>query len=145
MNGMEVVDVLSPPVPSTSISFGDSLALRSDGEKLYVDAIGYAQPSPNAGALHVFSKSGDIWNASEIQQAHTPTKGQQFGCTLNLAEETSILTVSTLDDGVYLYAVDHLEAPLDVLSIPNATTFATAMDIQGNAGIVIGPREEHVI
>lgn len=107
--------------PGLADNFGFITALSADGDTLAVSAhfessgdagVGADQNDdsiPQAGAVYVFSRSGDIWsqqayikasNTGEHQQGDAFSDGDQFGAALALSDDGNTLAVSAItEDG----------------------------------------------
>jgi hypothetical protein len=87
--------------------FGYSVALSADGSTLAVGA--YQEDSaatgingdqtsnaaPNSGAVYVFTRSGTTWSQQAYIKASNPDSGDEFGSSVTLSADGSILAVGT--------------------------------------------------
>jgi len=107
--------------PGLADNFGFITALSADGDTLAVSAhfessgdagVGADQNDdsiPQAGAVYIFSRSGDTWsqqayikssNTGERQQGEVFSDGDQFGAALSLSDDGNTLAVSAItEDG----------------------------------------------
>lgn len=72
--------IILPPVPETNATFGSSMALSSDGLRLFVGSPGASVGALNqAGKVYVFLKSGGIWTEEAILTASDKAAADWFG------------------------------------------------------------------
>jgi len=77
--------------------FGRSLTLSHDGKTLAVGAWFEDTGAINSGAVYVFNESGGIWSESQFIKASNAGAQDQFGRSLSLNDDGSVLAV-----GAYL-------------------------------------------
>ncbi|HZJ62923.1 MAG TPA: DUF4215 domain-containing protein [Kofleriaceae bacterium] len=92
-------------------NFGASLALSADGSTLAVGAhleasaaqrIGGDQndnSAPRAGAVYVFTRSGTTWTQQAYVKASNAEAGDEFGFSVALSGDGSLLAVGAADEG----------------------------------------------
>ncbi|MCY1008643.1 hypothetical protein OV079_24380 [Nannocystis pusilla] len=93
--------------PGESDSFGFSVALASDGDTLAVAAPSkdlvaseFDGDQPNAGALYVFSRQGQVWQQEAFLNAPNAKEGDYFAGAIALSGDGSILVAGASgDDG----------------------------------------------
>ena len=77
--------------------FGDSIAFSADG---FTMAVGSTEAAGTAGAVYLFSKSGDSWAETGIVTASNSGTGDLFGSSVALSTDGSILAVGAqFEDG----------------------------------------------
>ncbi|MGD8939653.1 MAG: integrin [Gammaproteobacteria bacterium] len=91
--------------PGTLDSFGASVSLSSDGNTLVVGAekeasnatgVGGNQSdnnAPNAGAVYVFTRSGNTWSQQEYIKASNTDEGDLFGSAVSISADGNIIAV----------------------------------------------------
>ena len=105
--------------PGLTDNFGFATAMSADGNTLAVSAhfessgdagIGADQNDnsiPQAGAVYVFTRTGDVWNQQsyikpsnigELAQGQEFGDGDQFGAALTLSDDGNVLAVSAITE-----------------------------------------------
>lgn len=90
-------------------NFGSAVAIA--GETIFVGASGDTEGGAWAGAVYVFTRSGDTWSQSEKLRSRDTTANQAFGYSL-AANDDTLLVGSQADDpvtnagAVYVFGLD---------------------------------------
>lgn len=137
--------------------FGNALALSNNGDTLAVGAFREASGSiddpgdnsvPNAGAVYVFSFTGDGWSQQYVKPP-LPSENQSFGWRVALSSSGQRLAVGTSKNGVYVYdrTVDAWWLEPHFLSPPEANTAtafgsSVALSPDGETLVVGAPYED---
>lgn len=108
--------IIKAPQPNTSDLFGYSVALAADGATLVIGAPGDSRPylgiddgpandcdalplardnckNFGSGAVHVYTKDADAWQAQALLKASTIEAGDRFGWSVALSADGAILAV----------------------------------------------------
>lgn len=91
--------------------YGFSLALSDDGDTLAVGAITEDSASPgisgnqndnsavSAGAVYVYTRTGNAWSQQAYIKAGNPDPGDMFGYTVSLSADGATLAAGSYDEG----------------------------------------------
>nr|WP_246394212.1 FG-GAP repeat protein [Microbulbifer rhizosphaerae] len=83
--------------------FGNQVALSADGR---VMAVGAVWEDSAAGAVYVFTNSDGVWSQQAYIKASNAEEGDEFGTSLTLSSDGSVLAVSALREGSGATGVD---------------------------------------
>jgi hypothetical protein len=80
--------------------FGNSVALTSDGNTLAVGAQMAANSGGStAGSAYIFTRAGSTWSPSQLRiQAFDAAQGDQFGASITLSADGSMVAVGSPSD-----------------------------------------------
>ncbi len=87
--------------PGDGDQFGFSLALSSDGNTLAAGAIGEDGPDNSlggAGAVYVFTRTGNAWTQQAYVKPANPGSGDLFGYALALTADGGLMAVGSFDE-----------------------------------------------
>lgn len=74
-------------------TFGNAVALSSDGSTLAVGAIGQTSTARGAGDVHVFVRAGDTWSQQAHLEGSNTGAGDYFGYSVSLSADGATLAV----------------------------------------------------
>ena len=155
---LETIAALDAPVPGDTDKFGLAVALSADGSTLAVgapdedsDATGIGGDEANdaatdAGAVHVFVRSGTGWVRQAYVKASNTAAGDAFGRALALSTDGSTLAVgapgedgSATDSGaVYVFTRSGTtwtqQQRLKAAQPDASDAFGTAVSLSGDGG-----------
>ena len=85
--------------------FGNSVALTSDGNTLAVGAQMAANSGGStAGSAYIFTRAGSTWSPSQLRiQAFDAAQGDQFGASITLSADGSMVAVGSPSDAEAQY------------------------------------------
>lgn len=96
-------DVITNPSAGNAATFGNSVALQANGNRLIVGAPNDDTTTTNAGKVHVYTYSGASWSSEATFQATTPQSGQYFGWNVDISDDGSIAAIGTQYNEAYVF------------------------------------------
>ena len=100
---------LTPPVASTDVQYGFSVAISKDGLTCVVGTPRRSFPLEsklNAGSAYVFTRTGDTWSLQTDLTASDRETGDQFGWSVALSDDGNTCAIGAYADDVTAGPVD---------------------------------------